>query len=50
MKNKIKEIIKTSKHKLIKVQLDYKTFITLPRMASLAVWLKKYPEAKVMSS
>jgi hypothetical protein len=32
---------------LIKVRLDNKTFISLSR-SSLKIWLKKYPEAKVM--
>lgn len=50
MKNKIKEIIRTSKHKLINVRLDNKTFMTLWRMSSLEVWLKRYPDAKVVTS
>lgn len=50
MKNQIKKIIKTSKHKLIKVRLDYKTVITLSRMSSLAVWLIRYPDAKLINS
>lgn len=49
MKAKIKKIIETSKDKLIKVQLDYRTFVTITRMSSLETWLKRYPDAKVIS-
>ena len=49
MKAKINKIIETSKDKLIKVQLDYRTFVTLTRMSSLENWLKRYPDAKVVS-
>lgn len=50
MKNKIKEIIKKSKRKLINVRLDHSTIMTLSRMSSLKTWLKRYPEAKVITS
>ncbi len=50
MKNKIKEFIPASGNEQIKVQLDYKTIITLYRMSSLEVWLRRYPEAKVIIS
>ena len=50
MKNKIKEIIKASQQKLIRVQLDYKTFMTISRPESLKAWLQRYPDAKIMSS
>jgi hypothetical protein len=49
MKDQIKEIIKTTHHKIINVQLDYKAFTTLWRKSSLKVWLKRYPDLKVMS-
>ena len=48
MKNKIKELISTSKRKLINVRMDYRTFITLSRKSSLKIWLKRYPGAKVI--
>jgi len=50
MKNKIKKIIRTSTQKLIKVRLDYRTFITLDHISSLKLWLERYPDAKVLSS
>ena len=49
MKNQIIEVIKNSSQNLIKVRLDYKTFITLTHFSSLKEWLKIYPEAKVMT-
>lgn len=50
MKNKIKKIIRTSENKLIKVQLDYRTIITLTKLSSLDAWLIRYPNAKVMTT
>ena len=50
MKNKFKETVGSSEQKLIKVRLDYNTLITISRMSSLDVWLKRYPEAKVVTS
>ena len=49
MKTKIKEIIATSAEKLIKVQLDPKTFIYLRNIASLKIWLVRYPDATVIT-
>lgn len=50
-KNAMNEIIeKTSNHPSIKVQLDYKTFITIWDVASLKVWRKRYPNAHVLSA
>lgn len=49
METKIKDIITTSKQKLIKVRLDYKTLIYLTDLASLKAWLVKYPEATVLT-
>ncbi len=42
MKNK-------SEKKKIKVQLDYKTVITLYNIEKLKSWLYRYPQAKVIS-
>jgi hypothetical protein len=50
MKTQIKEIISTSKQKLIKVRLDYKTLIYLTNIESLKTWLVKYPDAIVIPS
>ncbi len=50
MKNQIREYVVAPHLKLIKVQLDYKTFITLTKMSLLEVWLRRYPEAKVVTS
>jgi hypothetical protein len=50
MKTKIKEIIKASTEKLIKVQLDAKTFIYLRNIASLQIWLTRYPDATVITN
>lgn len=33
----------------IKVQLDYRTTITVRTKAALKSWLERYPEAKVIS-
>ena len=49
MINKIKTVIKTATHKVINVQLDHKTFITMCNMSSLKKWLVKYPDAKVIN-
>ena len=35
--------------KLIKVQLDSKTVITIPALSSLKAWIERYPNAKVIS-
>ncbi len=54
-KQLILEIMKKSKVKLpedtsprIKVQLDYRTVITVKTTQALDMWLTKYPEAKVL--
>ncbi|HTB31474.1 MAG TPA: hypothetical protein VK808_05570 [Bacteroidia bacterium] len=49
MKNPIKEIITTSAQKLIKVQLDYRTCIYIKNIATLQVWLPKYPNATIIT-
>lgn len=43
MKNK-------SQKKIIKVQLDYKTVITLYSIEKLKSWLYRFPKAKVITS
>lgn len=50
MKNGIKIIRKSSENKPIKVQLDYRTIITLSKLSLLDAWLIRYPNAKVMSA
>ncbi|CAN5408215.1 hypothetical protein BH10BAC1_BH10BAC1_04330 [soil metagenome] len=50
MKNKKILPMKISAKKLIKVQLDYKTVITISNMEKLKSWLFRYPEAKVIAS
>ena len=49
MKNQIKEIIATTAEKLIKVQLDSKTWIYIKHIESLDVWLPQYPNAEVVT-
>jgi hypothetical protein len=49
MKTKIKDIIAVSTQKLIKVQLDSKTFIYLRNIAALNIWLVRYPDATVVT-
>ncbi len=44
-KRKISKAPKTR----IKVQLDYKTIITINRLESLKAWIDRYPEAKVLA-
>ena len=47
-------VMRKKKHKRkeflsnIKVQLDYRTTITLKSMDSLETWLERYPNAKVI--
>jgi hypothetical protein len=48
-KTKVKEVTKSSPAKTIKVRLDEKTFIYLLNIASLKVWLERYPQAQVIS-
>ena len=50
MKQKIKAQKSAPRSKHIKVRLDYRTFIMLPSLASLAMWIKRYPEAKVITT
>jgi len=50
MKTKTKIILPAVNSKSIKVQLDYKTVITLPRMEALKAWLYRFPDAKVLTS
>lgn len=52
MKQNIKkpEYIKNTAAKLIKVQLDYRTVISISSIEKLKVWLTRYPEAKVISN
>jgi len=44
-----KKIGKAPKNR-IKVQLDYKTIITINRMESLKAWIDRYPDAKVLAA
>lgn len=50
MKTKSKIILPAVNPKSIKVQLDYKTVITLPRMEALKAWLYRFPDAKVLTT
>ncbi len=50
MKKEPKATQKASTEKLIKVQLDYRTIITLKTKNALNFWLNKYPEAKVLTN
>jgi hypothetical protein len=49
IQKQIKNVTTATDHKVIKVQLDYKTFITLSRLSSLAVWRHRYPDAHVIA-
>lgn len=42
--------IKNTTAKLIKVQLDYRTVISISNIEKLKVWLVRYPEAKVITA
>ena len=42
------EYIKRTTAKLIKVQLDYRTVISISNIEKLKIWLERYPEAKVI--
>ena len=48
MKNKNIPPLIVSTKKLIKVQLDYRTVITISDIEKLKAWLFRYPEAKVI--
>jgi hypothetical protein len=50
MVNNSKEILRTTEQKLIKVQLDAKTFLTIHDTESLKIWLQRYPNAKIMAA
>lgn len=50
MRTKTKRILPALNPKSIKVQLDHKTIITIPRMEALKIWLCRFPQAKVLSS
>lgn len=50
MKTKAKKISAPPAGKPIKVRLDYRTIIVLKHISALQVWLKKYPQAKVMAA
>jgi len=52
MKQKIKklEYVKSTTAKLIKVQLDYRTVISISNIEKLKAWLPRYPEAKVITA
>ena len=50
MKNKNIPAMKISTKKLIKVQLDYRTVITISSIEKLKSWLFRYPEAKVITA
>ncbi len=50
MKKKALEQKSSPNSKHIKVKLDHRTFIMLPSMASLKMWIKRYPEAKVITA
>jgi len=46
---KPKRKISKTPQKRIKVQLDYKTIITINRIESLKAWIDRYPQAKVLA-
>ena len=50
MRTKHKTILPAINPKAIKVQLDHKTVITIPRMEALKAWLFRFPEAKILAS
>jgi hypothetical protein len=45
---KISEVIIDNRPK-IKIQLDYKTIITVRSMNAFELWKDKYPEAKIIN-
>ncbi len=44
------EYVKKASANLIKVQLDYRTVITISSIEKLKTWLIRYPEAKVITT
>ncbi len=49
MKKQIKQIMATTAERLIKVQLDSRTWIYIKNIDSLQVWLPKYPNAAIIT-
>lgn len=50
MRTKPKTTMPAPNPKSIKVQLDYKTVITISRIEALKAWLYRFPDAKVLVS
>ncbi len=50
MKNKVVVPIMNKTKKLIKVQLDYKTVITISSIEKLKTWMYRFPGAKVITA
>ena len=52
MKNRYRKPILTKKPtegKVIKLQVDYRTIISVKTQSALEMWMKKYPNAKVVA-
>jgi hypothetical protein len=41
--------VPTEISKLIKVQLDHRTLITITNMKAFQIWKEKFPDAKIVS-
>ena len=50
MKNKEIPAMKVQSKNLIKVQLDYRTVITISSIEKLKNWLERFPGAKVITA
>lgn len=52
MKNRYRKPILTKKPtegKVIKLQVDYRTVISVKSQSALEMWMKKYPNAKIVA-
>ena len=49
VKKKGKTVTDAPRKKLIKVQLDHRTVVTLKDMSAFKFWLEKYPNAKIIT-
>jgi len=49
-KRRVKASVEVTPKDVIKVRLDYRTFITISKLSALKSWITRYPEASVMKN
>jgi len=50
LQRKVKTSTEVSSKPVIKVRLDYRTFITISNLSALKNWITRYPNAAVMTN